>query len=114
MVLDRSGDYDDRSSTNSEDSDSEDGHYVRQPLTAASLRTIKSAHENSILRRDELKLAAARQQLRHLHVGNLLEMVLQDAQTRLVFKAQAIIQSDIRYYVAREGDLKYPEKLSGE
>ena len=51
--------------------------------------------------------------LRALHVGYLLQMVLQDAQTRLFFKAQSVIQSDIRYYVPKADDLDYPRKLIG-
>ena len=51
--------------------------------------------------------------LRTLHISHLLQMVLQDAQTRLFFKAQAVIQSDIRYYVSKPDDLAYPEKLVG-
>ncbi|KAG6850247.1 hypothetical protein H0H93_015799 [Arthromyces matolae] len=46
-----------------------------------------------------------------LHISNLLEMVLQDAQTRLFFKAQSVIQSDIRYYAPRPEDLAYPDIL---
>ncbi|KZT63738.1 Sec34-domain-containing protein [Daedalea quercina L-15889] len=49
--------------------------------------------------------------LRALHIGHLLQMVLQDAQTRLFFKAQSVIQSDIRYYVPKAEDLDYPQKL---
>ncbi|KAG8951221.1 Golgi transport complex subunit 3 [Tulasnella sp. 419] len=49
--------------------------------------------------------------LRHLHIANLLESVLQDAQTRLFFKAQAVIQSEIRYYAPKDVDLDYPGKL---
>ena len=52
--------------------------------------------------------------LRALHVGYLLQMVLQDAQTRLFFKAQSVIQSEIRYYVPKADDLDYPRKLLGE
>ncbi|KAJ7057953.1 Sec34-like family-domain-containing protein [Mycena amicta] len=50
---------------------------------------------------------------RPLHIAHLLSMVLQDAQTRLFFKAQAVIQSDIRYYVpkAEIGDLSWPENI---
>jgi conserved oligomeric Golgi complex subunit 3 len=33
--------------------------------------------------------------LGRLHIRHLLQMILQDAQTRLFFKAQAVIQSDI-------------------
>ena len=32
--------------------------------------------------------------LRTLHISHLLQMVLQDAQTRLFFKAQSVIQPD--------------------
>lgn len=44
----------------------------------------------------------------------LLQTVLQDAQTRLVFKSQAVIQSDIRFHAPSEADLRYPEKILGE
>jgi len=50
---------------------------------------------------------------RRLHISRLLQMVLQDAQTRLFFKAQSIIQAEIRYYVPRPEDLAYPDKLVG-
>ncbi|KAF8831475.1 Sec34-like family-domain-containing protein [Lentinula edodes] len=46
-----------------------------------------------------------------LHIAQLLQMILQDAQTRLFFKAQAIVQSDIRHYVAKDDDLAYPARL---
>lgn len=52
--------------------------------------------------------------LGRLHISHLLEMVLQDAQTRLFFKAQSVIQSDIRFYVPKGEDLAYPDKLVGE
>jgi conserved oligomeric Golgi complex subunit 3 len=52
--------------------------------------------------------------LKQLQIGHLLEMVLQDAQTRLFFKAQAVIQSEIRYYVPKAEDLAYPDKLVSE
>jgi len=48
-----------------------------------------------------------------LHISHLLQMVLQDAQTRLFFKAQSVIQADVRYYSAKPEDLAYPEKLIG-
>ena len=51
--------------------------------------------------------------LGRLHISRLLQMVLQDAQTRLFFKAQSIIQAEIRYYVPRPDDLAYPDKLAG-
>jgi hypothetical protein len=48
-----------------------------------------------------------RKPLSRLHT----EMVLQDAQTRLVFRAQALLQADVQYYAAKDGDLDYPAKL---
>lgn len=51
--------------------------------------------------------------LGRLHISRLLQMVLQDAQTRLFFKAQSTIQAEIRYYVPKSEDLAYPEKLVG-
>jgi hypothetical protein len=78
-----------------EDEDDEDG------ATAAS---------------DELAAGSgsARDNLGRLHISRLLQMVLQDAQTRLFFKAQSIIESDIKYHVPKLEDLAYPEKLTGE
>ncbi|KAF9466887.1 Sec34-like family-domain-containing protein [Collybia nuda] len=49
--------------------------------------------------------------LGRLHISHLLQMVLQDAQTRLFFKAQSVIQAEIRYYVPKQEDLAYPEIL---
>ncbi|PPQ97816.1 hypothetical protein CVT26_012916, partial [Gymnopilus dilepis] len=56
---------------------------------------------------------------RRLHIAQLLKMVLQDAQTRLFSKAQAVIQSEIWYYVPKEEDLdmglragRYPSRAS--
>ncbi|CAK5269175.1 unnamed protein product [Mycena citricolor] len=47
-----------------------------------------------------------------LHISHLLEMILQDAQTRLFFKAQSVIQSDIRSYAPKPEDLAYPDRLA--
>lgn len=55
-----------------------------------------------------------RKPLTRLHTEILLKMVLQDAQTRLVFRAQALIQSDVQYYAPKPDDLDYPEKLQSE
>jgi hypothetical protein len=52
--------------------------------------------------------------LGQLHIGHLLEMVLQDAQTRLFFKAQSVIQSAIWYYTPKRKDLAYPDKIVGK
>ena len=48
-----------------------------------------------------------------LQISHLLKMVLQDAQTRLFFKAQSVIQSDIRHFVPKAEDLAYPDMLVG-
>jgi hypothetical protein len=52
-------------------------------------------------------------ELGRLHIRQLLQMVLQDVQTRLFFEAQAVIQSEIRYYVPTAQGLAYPDKLVG-
>lgn len=67
---------------------------------------------------DELDLELSRDVTKHkglrtLHISHLLQMVLQDAQTRLFFKAQSVVQSEIRYYVPKPEDLTYPDKLIG-
>lgn len=41
----------------------------------------------------------------------LLQTILQDSQTRLVFRAQAVIQTDVSYFTPSADDLAYPEKL---
>lgn len=51
--------------------------------------------------------------LGRLHISHLLQMVLQDAQTRLFFKAQSLIQAEIRYYLPKPEDLAYPDILVG-
>jgi len=48
-----------------------------------------------------------------LNIGQLLQMILQDAQTRLVFKAQSVVQSDIKHYPPQPGDLQYPRRITG-
>ena len=50
---------------------------------------------------------------RRLQISHLLKMVLQDAQTRLFFKAQSVIQSDIRHFIPKVDDLAYPDVLVG-
>lgn len=64
---------------------------------------------------DELNVdLSQRRGLHRLHISQLLEMVLQDAQTRLFFKAQSVIQTDIRCYVTKPEDLAYPDILVGK
>ncbi|KIO32314.1 hypothetical protein M407DRAFT_18876 [Tulasnella calospora MUT 4182] len=113
MVLDLSGDYDDFEPSSQPDDDHLSPMDTLKTPISPTLRDLKSAHSDPDLRSDLARTIRGRkhQQLKHLHIGNLLEMVLQDAQTRLVFKAQAVIQSEIRYYVTKEGDLDYPQKL---
>ncbi|KAK1927132.1 Sec34-like family-domain-containing protein [Papiliotrema laurentii] len=55
-----------------------------------------------------------RKPLDRLHTEVLLRMVLQDAQTRLVFRAQALLRADVEYYVPKDGDLDYPDKIKGQ
>lgn len=43
--------------------------------------------------------------------STLLKPILQDVQTRLVFRAQAIIQSEVAGYQPKAEDLDYPKKL---
>ncbi|KLO14272.1 Sec34-domain-containing protein [Schizopora paradoxa] len=56
-------------------------------------------------------LGSKSQGLGRLHIGHMLQSVLQDAQTRLFFKAQTVVQSDIRNYSAKPEDLDYPKVL---
>ncbi|KAN0130284.1 Sec34 domain containing protein [Lactarius tabidus] len=63
---------------------------------------------------DEIEEDVENNELGRLHIRQLLQMVLQDAQTRLFFKAQSVIQSEIRYYTPTAQDLAYPDKLVGE
>jgi hypothetical protein len=51
---------------------------------------------------------------KRLHIRHLLQMVLQDAQTRLFFKAQSLLHSDIKYYAPRKEDLAWPDVIVGE
>lgn len=56
---------------------------------------------------------AQQRHLGELRFSILLQGLLQDAQTRLVFRAQAIIQSDVAHYSPSDEDLDYPAKLKG-
>lgn len=49
--------------------------------------------------------------LGRLRFSTLLQTIQQDAQTRLVFRAQAVIQSDVLHFVPSVDDLKFPEIL---
>ncbi|TFY77225.1 hypothetical protein EWM64_g6787 [Hericium alpestre] len=59
----------------------------------------------------DIEKPKAKRSLGKLHISQLLQMVLQDAQTRLFFKAQSVIQSEIRYYAPKPEYLAYPDKL---
>ena len=48
---------------------------------------------------------------KRLHTQHLLQMVLQDAQTRLFFKAQAVVQSEVRWYVPKAEDIAWPDVI---
>ena len=48
---------------------------------------------------------------KRLHTQHLLQMVLQDAQTRLFFKAQAVVQSEVRWYVPKGEDVAWPDVI---
>ena len=61
----------------------------------------------------DLDIGKPKKGLDRLHISQLLQMVLQDAQTRLFFKAQSLIQSDIRLFNPKPEDLNYPEILRG-
>ncbi|WAR61211.1 hypothetical protein PtB15_13B463 [Puccinia triticina] len=43
--------------------------------------------------------------------STLLKPILQDIQTRLIFRAQAIIQTEVANYMPKHEDLDYPNKL---
>ncbi|KAG8864493.1 Golgi transport complex subunit 3 [Tulasnella sp. 330] len=105
------GESDDDEEDEEDEDDEEPG--IQYAHGTPTLRELNAASESSQKFPLQQRLRGRRQhhQLRRLHVGNLLEMILQDAQTRLVFRAQAVVQSEIRYYVTKDGDLDYPQKL---
>lgn len=78
-----------------------------RPGSATSSMYRQNSNTSGVGRRQR-----GRKPLSRLHTELLLKMVLQDAQTRLVFRAQALIQADVQYYAPRPGDLDYPEKLN--
>lgn len=62
---------------------------------------------------DDLPPAAAAERMGvgRLRFSVLLRTIQQDAQTRLVFRAQAVIQSEVLHFVPAPADLQYPEKV---
>ena len=85
---------------------------VPSPNTSSSSPSDNGDEDN-----DELTVNLDKPQkkgLGQLHIGHLLEMVLQDVQTRLFFKTQSVIRSDIRYYTPKGEDLAYLDKIVGK
>ena len=48
-----------------------------------------------------------------LQFGHLLGTVLQDTQTRLVFRAQYVVEAEVLHYAPGPADLDYPARLAG-
>ncbi|GAA5905384.1 Golgi transport complex subunit COG3 [Sporobolomyces salmoneus] len=67
----------------------------------------------SMTRQSTIQPSSHPQQLRlgRLRFSVLLRTILQDTQTRLVFRAQAVIQSQVLHYVPTPEDLDYPAIL---
>lgn len=86
---------------------------VTSPLDMPSaLQTPKSsyfAQQRSIPTSQATQPAA--RPLKGLRFARLLLTVLQDTQTRLVFRAQAIVQAEVLHYIPTDNDLDYPAKL---
>lgn len=51
------------------------------------------------------------QEIVQSRIRPFLQLILQDAQTRLVFKAQTLMESEIRFYKPNAEDIAYPSKL---
>jgi len=49
----------------------------------------------------------------HLDFGHVIQPALEDAQTRLVFLAMAVLRAEIQYYKPRPEDLNYPRMNRG-
>lgn len=91
---------DDRTAVGPEDEtlgDAESSFDVSQtgirPTTASDSRALGANRE------DKLRFSA------------LLSTILQDAQTRLVFRAQNLVQAAVLHYQPKPEDLEYPDKL---
>ena len=83
-------------------------------LTAMmALDTSRTAEEDDDDDTASLSSAPEGGKLGRLRFSVLLQTILQDSQTRLVFRAQAVIQSEVLYYVPLPDDLAYPLKLEG-
>ena len=75
------------------------------PLTAASQQNGFASAQNGSTSMKTM------QPLRSLKFSMLLQGVLQDIQTRLVFRAQAVIHLEVLHYAPKPEDLEFPEKL---
>lgn len=60
---------------------------------------------------NDMSLVTQAQRKTGLRFSLLLQPILQDAQTRLVFRAEAILQTDVVRYSPQPADLDYPAKL---
>lgn len=69
----------------------------------AKFETAGVQREDRMLRLDGIERSS-----RRTHMAALLRPVLQDAQTRLVFRGQALIVNDVGRFMPTEKDLNYP------
>lgn len=81
---------------------------VRSPFEFMPTRTSSFAHNFAQIHGQQVRP----QPLKNLRFSELLQSILHDVQTRLVFRAQAIIQSDVLHFSPTEADLDFPSKLS--
>lgn len=49
--------------------------------------------------------------MQKLHTAKLLEMILKDTQSRLMYRSQAIIKNSVSGYYPKGNDLDYPAKI---
>ncbi len=109
MVASSDSSYEDSDGSNSEDEGT-----ARKSQKSRFRRSSQSSDGLTVNNPDKQLGREKRSKIgRRLHIGHLLKMVLQDAQTRLFFKAQAFVQSEIRQYVPTADDLKWPDILLG-
>ena len=99
------------------DGDSEDDE--REEPFSGALATEGSDGESQhalVLARgpmDAVGMQAEKGRPRKLQFGHLLGTVLQDTQTRLVFRAQYIVEAEVLHYAPGPADLDYPARLAG-
>jgi hypothetical protein len=86
---------DSESSADDDDDSGDDEEYPREANTS-----------NAQGRIEPVKASLGR-----LRFSVLLQTIQQDTQTRLVFRAQAVIQSEVLHFVPTADELQYPEKL---